>query len=177
MKKVAAKEGEQENTPEPTASGGGAAEVKTDASVVAQSLDCRVTFQLITFRARRCIQNAACSQAAFSLLPRYKKHSTGTAPPPQSWFQGHFPAARRANGQGQGPTDPIAKSIFALRRRRCRQGLMRQCASFAPTHDLVFSAIPTGLRFPVSIRVSNYVSCCSQPALTLSFSRFVHLLG
>jgi hypothetical protein len=50
-------------------------------------------------------------------------------------------------------------------------------ASFAPTHDLIFSAIPTGLRFPVSIRASNCVSSCSQPALTLSFSRFVHLLG
>jgi hypothetical protein len=51
-------------------------------------------------------------------------------------------------------------------------------ASFAPTHDLVFSTIPTGyLRFPVSIRVSSYVSFCSQPAPTLSFSRFVHLLG
>ena len=35
VEKVAAKEGEQEDAPDPTASGGGAAEVKTDASVVA----------------------------------------------------------------------------------------------------------------------------------------------
>jgi hypothetical protein len=35
VEKVAAKEGEQEDAQDPTASGGGAAEVKTDASMVA----------------------------------------------------------------------------------------------------------------------------------------------
>jgi hypothetical protein len=54
-----------------------------------------VTSTLTTFRARRCIQNAVCSQTAFSLLPRYiKKHWARTARPPRSWFQGYYPAAR-----------------------------------------------------------------------------------
>jgi hypothetical protein len=49
---------------------------------------------LITFWARSCMQNAACSQCTCSLLPRYKKHWAGTAPPPRLWIRGYFPAAR-----------------------------------------------------------------------------------
>jgi hypothetical protein len=50
---------------------------------LAQPLDCRATFKSMRFRARRCIQNAVCcSQTAFSLLPRYKKHWARTPPAP-----------------------------------------------------------------------------------------------
>ena len=157
---------------------------------VAQPLDCRVTCQLMRFRARSCMQNAACSQCTCSLLPRYKKHWAGTAPPPRLWFRGYFPAARRANRAGPGgqrtpsqnrftfatttmPARLTATTMMRLSWRLLAGEFACCCAFFslrflfAPTHDLFFSAIPTGLRFPVSIRVSNYVSSYSQPALTL----------
>jgi hypothetical protein len=60
---------------------------------IPQPLDCRVTCQSMRFRARSCMQNAACSQVTFSLLPRYKNHSAGTPPPPLLQLQGYFLAA------------------------------------------------------------------------------------
>jgi hypothetical protein len=152
---------------------------------VPKPLDCRVTFKSMRFRARRCIQNAVCSQTAFSLLPRYKKHWARTRPPLRSWFQSYFPATssrprarkNRAGEQGPKPRLKVAgcqsiqfslpPDLLGLLRRRAgeskpRAPLTSACASFALTHDLVFSAIPTGLRFSVSIRViSNYVPSCS----------------
>jgi hypothetical protein len=104
---------------------------------MAQPLDCRVTFQLMRFRARSCIQNAACSQAAFSLLPRYKKHcGLEPRPRPGRGFRATSrPRARKKEHQSRGANPrelrghlsiyPAFRFARALLRTSCALGSLR----------------------------------------------------
>jgi hypothetical protein len=116
----------------------------------------------------RCVFGhvAACRmQPAVRLHSAYFRgiRSTGLEPPPppRLWLQGYFPAAqspkiahqsRAATGVWRNRGCNRSTNLLLLRRRegesQPRAPLSSACAFFALTHDLVFSAIPAGLRSP-----------------------------
>jgi hypothetical protein len=99
-----------------------------------QPLDCRVTCQLMRFRARSCMPMQACSQVTFNLLPRYKRHWAGALLPPRLGFQVYLPGRARAN-RANGANGPSSSQ------NRSSQ-IEAYCDNALPSHQLTISSSP-----------------------------------